>query len=241
MRSECHFIHRLHNQHRHRRIVMLQSYRISNRLVALYNHTSLLSYRLLATTSQPNGTSSTCQQVESASASVQTNNHRTTYESVRGTHDRYGLKQQKHAYVTRMAHQVAVKQFGFDEIDTSILQYKHIFHRSLGIDSDVVSKQIFHCTHQGTDDDNNRSNNRSNLNNNSTDDAQVGKQIILRPENTASVMRTYLSELRQQPLPIRVFYQGPMFRFERPQYGRLREVSGNWQTVLNGRSITDSD
>jgi len=132
------------------------------------------------------------------------------YESVRGTHDRLGRELREYEFIVNTARRIAVDQFGYDPIETPVLQYKHVFHRSLGLDSDVVSKQIFHCHHAMADA--------------TQEPSTDSKQVILRPENTASVLRAYLEHLRQQPLPARLFYHGPMFRFERPQQGRLREV-----------------
>ena len=50
-----------------------------------------------------------------------------------------------------------------------------------------------------------------------------GRDIALRPEFTASVMRMYAESLRERPKPLKLYYYGPAFRYERPQSGRYRE------------------
>ncbi|KAL9643312.1 hypothetical protein ABK040_014767 [Willaertia magna] len=84
-------------------------------------------------------------------------------------------------------------------IQTPILEEKKLFERSLGNDTDVISKEMFTIYPKGGGED----------------------TICLRPENTASIMRSIIEH--STTLPQKLFYYGPMFRFERPQKGRQRQ------------------
>ncbi len=119
-------------------------------------------------------------------------------QPVRGTHDLLADDMRRHRTVTDCAQGTAA-QYGYDEIATPIFEFTNVFSRTLGDTSDVVTKEMY------------------------TFDDKGGDQITLRPENTASVVRAYLSNGLQQTLPCRFFYSGPMFRYERPQKGRQRQ------------------
>lgn len=119
-------------------------------------------------------------------------------QPVRGTHDVLPDEMRRHLAVTNTARDV-VALYGFDEIATPIFEFTEVFSRTLGDVSDIVTKEMYTFEDKG------------------------GDRITLRPENTASVMRAYLSNGLQQDLPCRFFYRGPMFRYERPQKGRQRQ------------------
>lgn len=87
----------------------------------------------------------------------------------------------------------------FQEIATPILEPVELFQRSLGLETDVVKKQMFTIATEKEDE-----------------------RICLRPEATASTMRAFLENPSAQ-LPWKVFSWGPMFRYERPQKGRYRQ------------------
>ena len=89
--------------------------------------------------------------------------------------------------------------YGYGEIATPIFEFTDVFHRTLGDTSDVVSKETYTFTDRG------------------------GESLTLRPEFTASVVRALISNSLTQELPFKVFYEGPAFRYERPQKGRLRQ------------------
>lgn len=117
----------------------------------------------------------------------------------RGTRDLFGVDLARHRYVASVAGEVA-RTYGFAEIETPVFEAASVFDRSLGETSDVVSKEMYGFK---TRDD--------------------GELYCLRPENTASVMRAFLSNGMQQSVPARLYYSGPMFRHERPQKGRYRQ------------------
>ncbi|MGF1474742.1 MAG: histidine--tRNA ligase [Geminicoccaceae bacterium] len=121
-------------------------------------------------------------------------------QSVRGTHDVYGDAARHHRYVVETAHRAA-EVYGYAEIATPIFEFTEVFARPLGETSDVVSKEMYTLNDRG------------------------GEALTLRPENTASVMRAVLSNGLLQQIPLRFFYAGPMFRYERPQKGRLRQFN----------------
>ncbi len=119
-------------------------------------------------------------------------------QPVRGTRDLIGDDQRRHAHVIDIARRVA-SLYGFDEWATPIFEDSGVFARTLGETSDVVTKETYTFADRG------------------------GDSITLRPENTAGICRALVSNGLTQSLPQRVFYAGPMFRYERPQKGRYRQ------------------
>jgi len=119
-------------------------------------------------------------------------------QPVRGTHDLLGEDQRRHRHVVETARAVAGR-YGFEEIATPIFEFTDVFKRTLGDTSDVVTKEMYSFTDRG------------------------GEEITLRPEGTAGVVRALISGGLAQDLPLKFFYAGPMFRYERPQKGRLRQ------------------
>jgi histidyl-tRNA synthetase len=89
--------------------------------------------------------------------------------------------------------------FGYTPCLTPILEGAGVFSRSLGETSDVISKEMYTLSDRG------------------------GDPLVLRPEGTAGIVRALLSNRLHQDMPARMAYVGPMFRYERPQKGRLRQ------------------
>ncbi len=116
----------------------------------------------------------------------------------RGTEDLKASSMAGHNFIVDMARKTA-RQFCFQEMATPILESTQIFSRTLGEESDIVNKEMF------------------------TFPDRSGESLTLRPEGTAGVARHFITEKLHQQLPLRFFYQGPMFRYERPQKGRLRQ------------------
>ncbi|HEY4162254.1 MAG TPA: histidine--tRNA ligase, partial [Dongiaceae bacterium] len=119
-------------------------------------------------------------------------------QPVRGTHDLLPEEMRRHRLVSETA-RLAAECFGFHEIATPIFEFTEVFKRTIGDTTDIVTKEMYTFTDRG------------------------GENITLRPENTASVVRALLSNGLSQHLPLKYFYSGPMFRYERPQKGRLRQ------------------
>ncbi len=119
-------------------------------------------------------------------------------QPVRGTHDILPEQSARHRHVIATGRAIAEK-YGFGEIATPIFEFTEVFKRTLGDTSDIVTKEMY------------------------TFLSRSGEQITLRPEGTAGVVRCLISQGLSQRLPLKLFYQGPMFRHERPQKGRLRQ------------------
>ncbi|MBX9697549.1 MAG: histidine--tRNA ligase [Alphaproteobacteria bacterium] len=119
------------------------------------------------------------------------------FQPVRGTHDLIYNECQSFLRLIEIARQVA-KTYNYDEIITPVFEFEGVFKR-LGDSTDVVSKEMYTFEDRG------------------------GEKITLRPEGTAPVMRSVLSNGLTQSLPLKLFYAGPMFRYDRPQKGRQRQ------------------
>jgi histidyl-tRNA synthetase len=123
---------------------------------------------------------------------------RSSLQPVRGTHDLLPADAVRHRAVVESAREVALR-YGYSEMATPIFEFSDVFRRSLGDTSDVVTKEMYTFTDKG------------------------GEEVTLRPEGTAGVARAVISNGLVQDLPLKFFYAGPMFRYERPQKGRLRQ------------------
>ncbi len=119
-------------------------------------------------------------------------------QPVRGTHDLLPDAARRHRHVIETA-RVMAGRYGYAQMDTPIFEFTEIFARTLGEASDIVTKEMYTFTDKGDD------------------------RITLRPEGTAGIVRALLSQGLVQHLPLKYFYAGPMFRYERPQKGRLRQ------------------
>ena len=119
-------------------------------------------------------------------------------QPVRGTADLLPDLMAQHRLVIDTARN-ATARYGFQEMATPILEFSEVFSRPLGDSSDIVTKENYSFVDRG------------------------GEQLTLRPENTAGVVRAMISGGLTQSLPLKYFYAGPMFRYERPQKGRMRQ------------------
>ncbi|MEQ8697166.1 MAG: histidine--tRNA ligase [Bauldia litoralis] len=119
-------------------------------------------------------------------------------QPIRGTHDLLPDAMRGHRHVIETARAVTGR-YGYQEMATPIFETTDVFKRTLGDTSDIVTKEMY------------------------TFESKGGEQMTLRPENTAGVCRAFLSNGLIQNLPLKYFYAGPMFRYERPQKGRQRQ------------------
>ncbi len=95
------------------------------------------------------------------------------------------------------------KNYGYGRIDTPVLEFTSLFKRSVGEETDIVSKEMYSFVTEG------------------------GDKLSLRPENTAGVARAFVEHgMVNQPQPVKMFYIGPQYRHEKPQAGRYRQL---WQ------------
>jgi histidyl-tRNA synthetase len=106
-----------------------------------------------------------------------------------------------------------LKFYGFQEIATPILEPVALFKRSLGLETDIVSKEMFIVKNEAS-----------------------SEEICLRPEATASTARAFLENSTIR-LPWNVFSYGPMFRYERPQKGRFRQFHQINMEMIGAASI----
>lgn len=136
-------------------------------------------------------------------------------QSVRGTYDLYGEAKRKTKQVTRIGESV-VEKYGFEEIETPIFEFTEVFARNLGDTSDIVTKEMYCFEDRG------------------------GESLTLRPEGTAGAIRAFVSNGMQQNLPLKLYYQGPMFRYERPQKGRQRQFT-QFGVELLGAEVPQAD
>ena len=119
-------------------------------------------------------------------------------QPARGTADLLPDSMAKHRSVIDAA-RTASARYGFQEMATPIFEFSEVFSRPLGESSDIVTKENYSFADRG------------------------GEILTLRPENTAGVVRAMISGGLTQSLPLKYFYAGPMFRYERPQKGRMRQ------------------
>jgi len=117
----------------------------------------------------------------------------------RGTHDILPAEAGEWNYIEGKIRDLC-RRYGYEEIRTPMFEHTELFHRSIGEGTDVVDKEMYTFTDRG------------------------GRSITLRPENTASAVRAYLeNKLYGAQDLVKLFYIGSMFRYDRPQAGRMRE------------------
>jgi len=121
--------------------------------------------------------------------------------SPRGTADIYGPDLEYHNFIVEKSKKL-FSRFNYEQIITPTFEHTEVFTRSIGEGTDIVSKEMY------------------------TFQDKKGRSLTLRPEGTASVARAVVeNKLYARNLPLKLFYAGNMFRYERPQKGRMREFS----------------
>jgi len=123
--------------------------------------------------------------------------------SPRGTADIYGEDIKYRDFINSSVRNI-FKIFNFNELITPAFEYTEVFSRSIGEETDIVQKEMY------------------------TFNDKKGRSLTLRPEGTAAVVRAAVEKkmFGSGNLPVKLFYIGNMFRYERPQKGRMREF---WQ------------
>jgi histidyl-tRNA synthetase len=135
---------------------------------------------------------------------------RRKFHAIKGTRDLLPPETAFWNRVEQTAHEIFAT-FGFGEVRLPVFEPTELFARSIGLDTDVVSKEMY--TFEDRDE----------------------TSISLRPEATASVCRAYIEHgMQQLPQPVKLYYMGPMFRRERPQKGRYRQFYQIGAEVLGG-------
>jgi histidyl-tRNA synthetase len=121
------------------------------------------------------------------------------YQALKGVNDILPADRPYWRYVTEQMHEVA-SLFGYQQIDTPILEKANLFARAVGQGTDIVDKEMY------------------------TFEDKDGEQVTMRPEFTAGVMRAYIEHgMQVLPQPVKLYSIGPIFRHEAPQAGRYRQ------------------
>ncbi|HCS29874.1 MAG TPA: histidine--tRNA ligase [Enterococcus sp.] len=123
------------------------------------------------------------------------------YQRPKGTNDILPGESEKWQFVEETA-KLLFKDYQFDEIRTPLFEHIEVISRSVGDTSDIVTKEMYDFYDKGD------------------------RHITLRPEGTAPIVRSFVENKLygpEFPKPYKVYYTGPMFRYERPQKGRLRQ------------------
>ena len=120
----------------------------------------------------------------------------------KGTYDIYGQEAKKWKYIDKVVDEV-MNKYNYEYIRTPIFEATELFHRGVGETTDIVSKETYDFVDRGD------------------------RNMTLRPEGTAGVVRSYIENkmFGSATQPIKVYYNGTMYRYERPQAGRDRELT----------------
>ncbi len=122
-----------------------------------------------------------------------------TFQNPKGVHDVLPGDHEYHTYIKKVVRHRA-RQAGFKRITTPVLEYTEVFNRSIGLDSDIVSKEMY------------------------TFEDRKGRSLTMKPEGTAGIVRSYIQHgMNQWPQPVLLYYFEPHFRYDRPQKGRYRQ------------------
>ncbi len=142
------------------------------------------------------------------------------YQAPRGTTDILPQEQAYWRYVEQKVAYIA-QLYGYERIDGPTFEDTRLFARSVGEDTDIVTKEMYTFEDRG------------------------GSSLTLRPEGTAPVCRAYLEHgMHNRPQPVKLYYLASIFRYERPQAGRYRqhyqfgyEAIGDGDPALDGEVI----
>ena len=120
----------------------------------------------------------------------------------KGTMDIYGEESQKRMYVNDILRSICEK-YNYSYIETPVFEASELFHRAVGDATDIVSKETYDFVDRGN------------------------RNLTLRPEGTAGVCRWYIENklYGNQTEPVKAYYIGKMYRYDRPQLGRYRELT----------------
>lgn len=139
----------------------------------------------------------------------------------KGTYDIYGKKANQMLYLRKLINALMDK-YNFKYFETPIFESSELYHRGVGETTDIVSKETYDFKDRGD------------------------RNLTLRPEGTAGIVRSFIeNKLYAENLPLKAWYFGPMFRYERPQSGRFREfyqfgleVFGSYDPIMDAEVIS---
>ncbi|TAN33492.1 histidine--tRNA ligase [Patescibacteria group bacterium] len=141
-----------------------------------------------------------------------------TFNLLRGMHDVLPREEKYRKPLYQSALELA-DFFQFSRIETPIMEEAGLFIRSIGRGTDIVDKEMY------------------------VFEDRDGNKICLRPENTAAIARAYIMHgMWNMPLPTKLWYWGPMFRYDRPQAGRYRQFyQVGYETLGDGGPAVDAE
>jgi histidyl-tRNA synthetase len=142
------------------------------------------------------------------------------YQTPKGVHDILPVDHEYYTFIKKVVRH-RLRQAGFKRISTPIFEFTEVFARSIGLTSDIVSKEMY------------------------TFQDKKGRSLTLKPEGTAGVVRSYIENSMQVlPQPVELYYIEPHFRYDRPQKGRYRqfhqfgyEIIGESDPALDTQAI----
>ena len=139
-------------------------------------------------------------------------------QSLRGMRDILPVEQPLWDFVREVCGRMA-RDYGFSRIDSPILEATSLFERSVGRTTDMVEKEMYTFRDRGDE------------------------SVSLRPEGTAGAVRAYIEHgLLNLPQPVKLFYHGPLYRYQRPQYGRQREFhQWGFEIIGDGHPVLDAE
>ena len=145
---------------------------------------------------------------------------RPKFQSPTGMHDILAEDQKYFQKIYDVVKEIA-SFYNFQKIETPILEEIELFSRGIGLSTDIVQKEMFSFKTKG------------------------GDVLTLRPEGTASIVRAYIEKgMQNLPQPVKLWYWGPFFRYEKPQLGRYRqfwqfglEVLGEESSIIDAQII----
>lgn len=149
------------------------------------------------------------------------------YRGVKGMRDVFPEESLRFQAVER-ASRDWFSRYGFGEVRTPLLEHTVLFERGVGQGTDIVNKEMFYVPAKDQDEGG----------------GDAARRMVLRPEATASVVRAYVeNEIdKVSPGAQRYYYLGPMFRYERPQRGRLRQFTQIGVEFLGaGQPVSDAE
>ena len=130
----------------------------------------------------------------------------------KGTYDIYGADAQRVLYLKKLIN-VLMEKYNYNYIQSPTFESSEVFHRGVGETTDIVSKETYDFKDRGE------------------------RSLTLRPEGTAGIVRSFIeNKLYTSSMPVKLWYYGSMFRYERPQAGRNREFSQYGVEVFGSES-----
>ena len=138
-------------------------------------------------------------------------------KNVKGTHDIFGEETNAYEKVESLMKSIA-EIYAYHGVRPPVLEYNSVFTRSVGESSDIVRKEMYSFLDKG------------------------GRELTLRPEFTAGIMRMVVQNkmYATNELPLKLYYLGPVFRYERPQLGRYRQFNQfGVESIGNDSALND--